>query len=334
MNETSISTNEPDTPELPGLDPHNTARDELRRIMSAEAMPAAAIARQTTVAYPTFSAWLNGNYSGRNEPILEKVRAWLDSRKTAARTRAALPRAPEFLETPTSEAMMSTFEHAQHAPDMVVVSGPPGIGKTVSAQAYRKRANAVFMITAEPCWSSSPRILMETLLEEIGCTERFTRQKTSSAIVKRLQNTGGLVLVDEAQHLSTKAMDQLRTIHDLSGVGVAMVGNETVYSRMEGRSREVEFAQLFSRVGKRTKRAGVLKGDIEMLLDAWHVDGNEQRALLRAIARKPGALRGMTKTLRLASMLAGVDRREVVSTADITAAWQQISNSEITRDAA
>ena len=63
MNETSISTNEPDAPELPGLDPHNTARDELRRIMSAEAMPAAAIARQTTVAYPTFSAWLNGKYS-------------------------------------------------------------------------------------------------------------------------------------------------------------------------------------------------------------------------------------------------------------------------------
>ena len=213
------------SPSLPGLDPHGTARDAIRQIMAAEGMAAAAVAKAANVVNSMFSAWLNGTYVGRNDPILGKVQAWLDSRGTAARTRATMPKAPEYLDTPTSEVFISTFEHAQHAPDMVVVSGPPGVGKTVSCLAYRKRAPTVFMITAEPCWSSSPRILMESLLEEIGCTERFTRQKTSSAIVKRLTNTAGLVIVDECQHLSSKAMDQLRTIHDLSGIGVAMVGN-------------------------------------------------------------------------------------------------------------
>ena len=77
-----------------------------------------------------------------------------------------------------------------------------------------------------------------------------------------------------------------------------------------------------------------MPGDTDMLLDAWHVQGEPQRALLRKIAKKPGALRGMTKTLRLASMLAAVDRRDAVSTADIAGAWQQISNTDINRDAA
>ena len=304
----------------------------MRRILEAEDKPVAYAAKQADVPASTFSAWFNGTYAGNNKNILEKVQVWLEGRKVAARTRSVMRRAPSFLETPSCQAGLAALEHAHHAPDIAVLSGPPGVGKTQICEAYARRAPSVWMITAEPLWSTSPRMLMESLLEEIGCTERMTRHQSSRAIIKRATGSNGLILIDEAQHLSTRAMDQLRTIHDKAGIGVALVGNETVYSRLEGHAREIEFAQLFSRVGMRVKLARATKSDTDMLLDAWQVEGDQQRTMLRVIARKPGALRGMTKTLRLAFMQASVDGRETISCADITAAWQRISNSEITQN--
>ena len=320
-------------PTLPGLDPHSTARHEVKRIMETEKRPATFVAKQVNVQQSTFAAWLSGTYAGNNDRILESVRAWLDSRKASARTLAVMRRAPDFIETPSSEACISALEHAQHAPDIVVVSGPPGVGKTQACEIYCKRASSVWMITAEPLWSTSTCMLVDSLLEEIGLTERMTRHQSSRAIVRRVSNTNGLILIDEAQHLSTRAMDQLRTIHDKAKIGVALVGNETVHARLEGHARDIEFAQLFSRVGLRVKLGGAKTTDINMLLDAWGVDGKQERTLLKEIAKRPGALRGMSKTLRLAFMRAGVESRDAISDADITAAWRSISNSEISKAA-
>lgn len=40
-----------------------------------------------------------------------------------------------------------------------------------------------------------------------------------------------------------------------------------------------------------------------MILDAWEIEGEAERKLLAGIAAKPGALRVMSKVIRLAGML-------------------------------
>ena len=103
------------------------------------------------------------------------------------------------------------------------------------------------------------------------------------------------------------------------------MGNETVYTRIEGVGRTPQFAQLFSRVGMRLGRRAPVKRDVEMLLDAWGIDGAEERRLLSAVSRKPGALRGMTKTLRMAAMLAAADGGRL-DHLHLTMAWSRLSN--------
>jgi DNA transposition AAA+ family ATPase len=318
---------------LPGLDEQSTARDEVRRVLAAESKPVTWAAKEAGISYQTFAAWLAGTYAGRNDSVLEKVRIWLDARRTKQSIRAVMPKAPAFVETQTAEAIITVLEHAQHAPDVVVITGLSGIGKTMACEAYKQRSPSVWMVTCEPCFTS-PRAVLGRIVEEFFTTEKFSSSRVSGVIVKRVRGSGGLLIVDEAQNLSSQALDQLRTIHDLAGIGVAFVGNPTIYSRLEGDGRQSQFAQLYSRVGMRLDRKTVLKRDIDALLDAWGVTGAAERKLLHTITRKPGALRSMRQTLRLAFMRAASDGRSAVQVSDVTASWQQIANQSISDDAA
>jgi hypothetical protein len=109
-------------------------------------------------------------------------------------------------------------------------------------------------------------------------------------VVARLKGTGGLVVVDEAQHLSVAALDALRSIHDAAGVGLALVGNDLVYGRMVG-NRAAYLDRLFSRIGKRVRISGATQADIEAVARAAGggrraVGGGEgDRAAGRGLAR-------------------------------------------------
>jgi DNA transposition AAA+ family ATPase len=152
------------------------------------------------------------------------------------------------------------------------------------------------------------------------------------AIVSRLRGAGALVIVDEAQHLTSEALDQLRSIHDEAECGLALLGNATVFGRLEGGSRSADFAQLFSRVGVRLT-AKPKTGDADALIDAWGIQDRAMRDFLRVIAKKPGALRGMTKTLKLAHILAGAER-QAVTPEHLSMAWSQLGNVSVAGGAA
>ena len=136
-------------------------------------------------------------------------------------------------------------------------------------------------------------------------------QRQSRFIIERLRNTGALLVIDEAQNWSVDAIDQLRRWHDAAEIGVALIGNAEVVRVVNGGSRAAAFAQLTSRVGVRLVRKKALVKDAEALLDAWGVPEPAIRQELVGIALKPGALRLMTKTLRMALTMAAGEQAEL-----------------------
>lgn len=282
---------------------HDALRVEVKQVQEQRGCPMTELAKEAGIPYGTFSQWAAGNYAGRVRTYDDKVERWLRGLDGAKRAQGALPPPPPFVRTPSAESFITAFEHAQYAPDMVVVAGAAGVGKTSAIQAYRALAANVWLISGEPC-ITTPRMILDEIAELLGLAEGRSSHRVSRAIVARMRGTRGLLVIDEAQELNTATLNQLRALHDLAGVGVALVGNEKVQSRIEGGARKPEFAQLFSRIGMRVPRSGALKGDVDMLLDAWGIQGAGERRLLVAIAREPGALRSMTKTLRIASMQA------------------------------
>lgn len=203
-------------------------RDEVKEALGKEPMTVAA--QEGGIAYATLAAWMSGKYQGNNERVAEQAAKWLAARRAKQQVRATIRRAPDFVETTTARRIFSALEHAQHAVDLVVIAGGPGTGKTTTLERYKAQNPNVWVLTGEPCFST-PRMLLDCLAQELGLTERYSSQTVSRAIQRRIKGTGGLLIIDECQHLSIPSLDQMRTLHDLAKVGVALVGNESEAKR-------------------------------------------------------------------------------------------------------
>ncbi|MGM1294604.1 AAA family ATPase, partial [Escherichia coli] len=118
------------------------------------------------------------------------------------------------------------------------------------------------------------------------------------------EGTQGLVIIDEADHLGAEVLEELRLLQESARIGLVLMGNHRVYSNMTGGNRTVEFARLFSRIAKRTAINKTKIDDVKAIADAWQITGENERELLQQIAQKPGALRILNHSLRLAAMTA------------------------------
>lgn len=162
-------------------DGSNALRERLRQEAQAQALSMAAIARLAGVGESTLSAWNAGNYSGNNARVAERVTIWLNDQDARARTRTVMAPAIPFTMTRASTAFLSALEHAQTVPDMVVVVGGAGVGKTMAATRYAASHANVFLLTAEPSLSSS-YALLDYLADVLGVAEMAAEAFTGHLI--------------------------------------------------------------------------------------------------------------------------------------------------------
>lgn len=237
--------------------------------------------------------------------------------------RNGLAAGPAWVSTPTSERVIAGLRYAQLAGDIVIIYGGAGLGKTHSIRHYQASSPNVFHVELSPATGSILACLEEIALA-LGINDYArTAAYLHRAICVRLRNTSALLVFDEAQELGMQALDQVRCIHDRAKVGIALVGNERVYAQMAGSNRAAYLDRLYSRIGKRIHLKRASESDADALIAAWGISDGASRARCRAIAAKPGALRVLSKALRLAAAYALADSRAVCSD-DIDAAWYDL----------
>ncbi len=285
------------------------------------------IAREAGISPTSLTQLLGGTYAADPRRLLAKLEQWL----TSLRERAAqpqLPDAPDWVATGTAERILAALGYAQMAGDVAVIYGGAGVGKSTAAREYRRRYPNVWHATMSPATAG-----VTTALEEV-CLALGMRELPQGAarmareIVARVRDTRGLIIVDEAQHLSVGALDALRAIHDATGVGLALMGNDLVYARMTGGARVAWLDRLFSRIGRRLRVARASRADVEAIADAHGVGGGDALKRLATIGAGAGALRSVTKCLRLARLMAA-GRGESLSAAHIDAAWRDLTGEDV-----
>lgn len=281
-------------------------RDVIRDMLDNEpGLHQARIAREigTGVSSATLSQWLNGNYNGDNRKIEERVANWLETHQER-RSRAGLPAAPAWITTPTTEKIEAGLRYAQLAQDLVVIYGVAGVSKTKTCLHYLTQAPGVVMATMSPATEGVMGCL-STIAQAANLRDvPHSVPRMHDAIVQKLRATSGLLIVDEAQHLGLKALDEVRSIQDQTFIGVALVGNEHVYTRMTNGRQAAYLDRLSSRIGKVVRIGRATSADIDLLIDAWKINDSKCKAEVREIAKRPGALRVLTKVLRLAASFA------------------------------
>jgi hypothetical protein len=309
--------------------PQNNAADApsngLRHILQAliaSGLLQAEIAREADVSSTTLSRWLKGQYAGNEAITEEKLSKWLKSREQRQQQQPLLASPPKWFPSPTASKITHTCRYAQIAGDMAIIYGGAGLGKTTALRRYAEENPSVWVIEMT---RSHSKLLgaLERIAAAVGL-KGLAREpaKVQDRIHDRVSGTNGLLVIDEAQHLDNEALEAIRAIHDATGIGIVLAGNEVLYTRITGGRREMGFAQLFSRIGKRLRLSRPSKEDVASLAEAWGIVDADIRDLMGEIAMKPGALRGLTKALRLASMTGGI------SAQNLTDAWQNLGGAE------
>lgn len=307
--------------------PDHAVRDEIGAVMVQDrSVTQAQLGREIGVSGSVVNQWLKGNYPGDNESVTSKVRMWLDARRDRQQASDRMPSAPAYVPTPISVKIIGALSYAQIAGDIACIYGGAGLGKTQSIEQYARVSLNVWHVTMKPSTSSVVPAL-EEICAVLQIAEQGGAAKLARAIVRRMRATGGLLVIDEAQHLSVAALDEIRSIHDAIGIGIAFVGNEKLYASMTGGNRAANLDRLHSRIGKRLSLTKATENDVVALIKAWGINDSRCRNTLLDIARKPGALRTLTKTLRLAAMYAMAEK-QTVCCEHVGRAWRELGGAE------
>ena len=285
------------------------------------------LAAQIGVPSGTISQFGTGKYQGDNEKIGREIFRYRQHLATQAEIAVEAPAIPGFYETPTARRIITVLSWAQRGRLTVVATGP-GTGKTSAVEHYRDSVTNVWVVTMAPSTAGVNNMQIE-VLAALGEKDAVgTPQKLSRRIRDRVKNTGGLIVFDEAQHLSEKAIEEIRSWHDATGIGIALLGNEHVIARLEGGARRAAYAQLYSRVGMRHVQNLPLDGDARALAEAWNVTEPREIAYVVAQAMKPGGLRGVTMMMELATMIAAAERQPR-GLSHLQDAWAQLASRPI-----
>ncbi len=274
---------------------------QVRSLLEAKTVSAAQIAKEISVSPATLSQILNDSYKADPSKMVKKLANWLMLRKEKASNPI---QAPKFVMTQTAKQIMDDLTYAQITESIGVIFGASGVGKSETLREYQHNNNNVWMITASPSRSSLTECLYE-LAMELGMDDAPRRKGSLSRVIRhRLMGSEGLIVIDEADHLDYPTLEELRILQEETRVGMVLVGNSKVYTQLTGGRRNEDFARLFSRIAKKRGVHRAKPVDVRAIAKAWNVHGEKEMPLMLQISERPGGLRLLTKTLKLAAMYA------------------------------
>ncbi|WP_353613035.1 AAA family ATPase [Mangrovibacter phragmitis] len=304
---------------------HDEVRHAVKSMIENGGTTGATLARETGQSTAVISQFLNGKYRGDNDTVAQSINTWLETRKAAQHT---LPAIPDYVATPTSETITAALTYAQLTHTIALVYGNPGVGKSEALKQYERTGNNVWRITASKSRTNELETMYELALAMGIADAPYQRGALSRLLRHRLRDTSSLIIIDEADWLNYDAIEELRILQEECNIGLAFTGNHKVYDRLTGGTRSVDFARLFSRVAKKVVINNIKAGDVDAFCDAWNVAGKDERQLLKAIAKRPGALRSLSHILPLAHIYAS-GKGEPVNTGHIHSAMLELGHADV-----
>lgn len=281
-----------------------TLIQQIQQILNSKTISQSEIAQQAGLNAAALSTYLKGKYKGKIANVESALENWLANREKKSKV---FVEAPHFIEIPTAKRIFSALEMAKFSKTIVPIYGASGVGKTKAAQEFTRNNQNVWMITISPSRASLNAFLYE-LAMELGFKDAPRRKdRLSRMIVEKLKGTDGVVIVDESDHLTYDSIEELRYIQEVADIGFALIGNDKVYTRIQGGVNQAhEYARLWTRLGSRSQIRSSSKADIKAIAAAWQLDTNDKDLMttLYDIGGKAGGLRALTQYLRIAGITA------------------------------
>jgi len=151
------------------------------------------------------------------------------------------------------KAMETLSNRDRYQPGFVVVQGESGRGKSQAAINWHSQNGGTFMRVWE---GLTQHAFLQALAFEVTGAKVHGAYNCKREIVDFLGAEPAPIIVDEADRLDLRRVEDLRDIHEATGVSVALIGEEGFYPKLKARQR------IFSRVAEVINFLPVEKGDV------------------------------------------------------------------------
>lgn len=223
------------------------------------------IARAIDVSATLISQWLSNSYTGNNAEVENKISLFLEREDDRKRNP---PQEFSFVRTRTAKQVFEICRLAHLDNELGVVTGDPGLGKTVAVKQYAKQQKNVVLIEAHLGYTA--RTLFQELHKKVGYDGNVANiNKLVADVIDKLAGSDRLIIIDEAEYLPYKALELIRRVHDKAKIGVVLCGLDRLISNIRG--KKGEYAQLYSRVGAYRKLEEPTLEDVKKILETVEI---------------------------------------------------------------
>ena len=214
-------------------------RSQLKNMMEEKGLTIMFVATAIGVAKSTISMWLNGTYKGDNEKITDKVNNFIQ-RENERTVGEDIP-----IVDLSVIRYISEIGRTCHTKGKIgVCVGRAGLGKTVAVKEYTKNFLDAILIESDSGYTAKSLLL--EIHKRLGLSGKGCAYDLMNEVVNKLNNSGRLLIIDEAENLPYRALEITRRIHDKTGIGVLLVGRNVLIENLRGSKNQYD--QLYSRV--------------------------------------------------------------------------------------
>ena len=313
-----------DPPDLPPAADTDAVRRACRAELDATGTTITQAAREmgAGVSQATLSRWLRGTYDGDVAAVAARVRIWLESRGERERN-AVGGGLDRHVALGVTEEIEQVLAYAQASGDIVIVHGPSGTGKSRACAHYAASRSGAFHVVVTDAVATMAGMLARLATAVGAGGGHGSALRAEDAVCDRLRGRSALLVVDDAHHLRRAAqLSELRCIRDRAGCGLALVGEDPLWTRIAGSE---DLAALTGRTGIRWPLAAPAAADVLAIARAalGREPGPAETKLLTAAAHGDGTLHAVRRLLVRGWIVARGAGREAITAADLQAAAEE-----------
>ncbi len=238
-----------------------TMQEKLQKHITDTGISIAAVARSVGISDAALSLWLRNKYDGNIGKIEQAVKSFLQ--KEAERKNMPSGNL-KFVMTETAKKIYAAARVCHIESEIGVVYGDAGLGKTWGIKEYMRQNSDVILIETTPGFTA--KYLFFEVTRALGSDDYLNLNEMFNESQRRLQDSGRMIIIDEAEHLPYRALELLRRLHDKSGVGILLAGMPVLINNLRG--KRGEYAQLYSRIGIAVEVKPVTLKDTESIIKA------------------------------------------------------------------
>lgn len=230
----------------------------LNEFLKDTGISASALARAIGVSGAVISQFRQGVYKGDAKSVAAKIEKYISNYQNKSETKSAVLKDEVYA---SKDAKMAKFviSEAINEREIALIYGSAGTGKTTILKEFAKNSpNAVLI---EATCHTTAKVLLEELCEALKIDGASSINAKLKAVARFLKDNDKIILIDEAEHLPLRALEDLRRIYDFSHTTMVLCGTEILLNNLMGKNKELR--QLYSRICGKWCMQGLSEAECE-----------------------------------------------------------------------